>query len=156
VLTNFDMVATTGGQDIAVVESFLASADSTGTITLQFTPGAADQPQINGIEIGLGGAPAPAAPAGLTAKAVGCSDVLHWTASTTTDAQYEVFRSTTPGFTPSPNNLITTTSAVLYVDGGLTPSTTYYYVVEANNTLQTSQPSNQAIATTAAFCFPQW
>jgi len=36
------------------VESFLATADNTGTITIQFVPGSADNPQVNGIEIGVG------------------------------------------------------------------------------------------------------
>jgi hypothetical protein len=51
------MFASAGGEFIATVESFAVTADSTGTITLQFVPGAADNPQVNGIEIGTGTAP---------------------------------------------------------------------------------------------------
>jgi hypothetical protein len=57
VLTNYDMFASAGGEFIATVESFAVTADSTGTITLQFVPGAADNPQVNGIEIGIGTTP---------------------------------------------------------------------------------------------------
>ena len=52
VLKNFDILAAAGGQNIATVQSFLVTADSTGTITIQFEVGSADSPQINGIEIG--------------------------------------------------------------------------------------------------------
>jgi hypothetical protein len=57
VLKNYDIFASAGGEFIATVESFPVTADSTGTITLQFIPGAADNPQVNGIEIGTGTAP---------------------------------------------------------------------------------------------------
>jgi len=51
VLTNFDVFAAAGGEDIAIVKSFPATASSNGTITIQFTTGAADLPKISGIEI---------------------------------------------------------------------------------------------------------
>jgi trimeric autotransporter adhesin len=51
VLTNFDVFAAAGGEDIAIVKSFPATASSSGTITIQFTTGAADQPKVSGIEI---------------------------------------------------------------------------------------------------------
>jgi hypothetical protein len=57
VLTNYDIFASAGGEFIATVESFAVTADSTGTITLQFVPGPADNPQVNGIEIGTGTTP---------------------------------------------------------------------------------------------------
>jgi endoglucanase Acf2 len=50
VLTNFDIVATAGSANKAVVEQFTATADSTGKITLQFTT-VKDNAQVNGIEI---------------------------------------------------------------------------------------------------------
>jgi hypothetical protein len=62
--------------------------------------------------------------------------------------QYEVFRGTTAGFTPSAGDLVITTSATGYSDTSLTGGTTYYYVVEAINTVGSSQPSNPASATT--------
>ncbi|XWK76267.1 malectin domain-containing carbohydrate-binding protein (plasmid) [Tunturiibacter lichenicola] len=54
VLKNYDIYASAGGEFIATVQSFSVTADNTGSITIQFVPGAADQPQINGIEIGTG------------------------------------------------------------------------------------------------------
>ena len=51
VLTNFDVFAAAGGEDIAIVKSFAATASSSGTITIQFTTGAADNPKVSGIEI---------------------------------------------------------------------------------------------------------
>ena len=50
VLTNFDIFATAGGEYIAVIEQFTATASSTGTITIQFVT-VKDNAQVNGIEI---------------------------------------------------------------------------------------------------------
>lgn len=51
VLTNFDVFAAAGGKNIAVVESFPATANASGAITVQFTQGAADLPKVSGIEV---------------------------------------------------------------------------------------------------------
>jgi hypothetical protein len=51
VLTNFDIFAATGGKNMAIVKTFAATANSSGQIVIQFTVGAANNPQINGIEI---------------------------------------------------------------------------------------------------------
>ncbi len=51
VLSNFDVYATAGGQDKAVVEQFTAKADALGQITISFTRGTADNPEIAGIEV---------------------------------------------------------------------------------------------------------
>jgi hypothetical protein len=53
VLTNFDIYATAGGANIAVVEQFNATASSSGSIAIQFTT-VVDNAQVNGIEV-LGG-----------------------------------------------------------------------------------------------------
>ena len=50
VLTNFDIFATAGGENKAVAESFTATANSTGTITIQFVT-VKDNAQVNGIEV---------------------------------------------------------------------------------------------------------
>ena len=50
VLTNFDIFATAGGENIAVAESFTATASSAGAVTIQFVT-VKDNAQINGIEI---------------------------------------------------------------------------------------------------------
>jgi hypothetical protein len=50
VLTDFDIFATAGGEYIAVIESFTATASSTGAITIQLVT-VKDNAQVNGIEI---------------------------------------------------------------------------------------------------------
>lgn len=50
VLTNYDIVAK-AGINKAVVETFTATANSSGQIVVNFTVGRADQPKISGIEI---------------------------------------------------------------------------------------------------------
>jgi hypothetical protein len=50
VLTGFDIFAAAGGEYIAVIEPFTATASSTGTITIQFVT-VKDNAQVNGIEI---------------------------------------------------------------------------------------------------------
>jgi len=52
VLNNYDIFASAGAEYTATEQSFYATADSTGTITINFTVGGADNPQINGIQIG--------------------------------------------------------------------------------------------------------
>jgi len=94
---------------------------------------------------------APTVPSALAATAASATQInLSWGASSSScSVTYNVFRSTTSGFTPSSSNQIasgvTTTS---YSDNGLAASTTYYYVVEATNGGGTSAASNQASATT--------
>jgi hypothetical protein len=51
VLTNFDIFAATGGKNMGIVKSFAATANGSGEIVIQFAVGAANNPQINGIEI---------------------------------------------------------------------------------------------------------
>lgn len=147
VLSNFDIVATAGGQDIAVVEPFTATANAQGQIVLQFTT-VTDNAEINGIEVI---APPPAAPGSVTATAASTSQIdLSWTGSSATDVVYDIFRSTTAGFTPSSANLIATATGTSHSDSGLANNTTYYYVIEASNATGTSAPAAQASATTQA------
>ena len=147
VLNNFDIVATAGGQDIAVVEPFTATANAQGQIVLQFTTDT-DNAEINGIEVI---APPPASPGSVTATAVSTSQInLSWTPSAAAGVVYDVFRSTTAGFTPSSANLIATVSGNSYSDTGLANNTTYYYVVEASSASGTSSPAAPASASTLA------
>ncbi len=154
VLKNFDMVAFAGGKNVATVQSFLVTADNTGTITIQFVPGAADNPQVNGIEIGTpctANCPvAPNAPTKLTATAVSPNQVnLAWTASPTAGVTYSVFRSQEPGIRPTGADQIASgLSGTSYSDSSANPSTTYYYAVEAFDSGGTSAASNYASATT--------
>lgn len=146
VLTNFDIVATAGGQNIAVVEPFTATANAQGQIVLQFTT-VTDNAEVNGIEVI---APPPGTPTGLTATYANNQINLSWTASSTAGVVYDVFRSTTAGFTPSSANQIATASGTSYSDTSVAANTTYYYVVEASNTTGTSAPAAQASASTLA------
>jgi beta-galactosidase len=145
VLTNFDIFATAGGQDIAIVEPFTATANAQGQIMLQFTT-ITNNAVINGIEVI---ASAPAAPTNLTATAVSASQInLNWTASAAPGVVYDVFRSTVSGFTPSSADQIATASGTSYSDTSVAVNTTYYYVVEASGASGTSAPTPQASATT--------
>ncbi|AUX48004.1 uncharacterized protein SOCE26_095300 [Sorangium cellulosum] len=93
----------------------------------------------------------PAAPTSLAATAAGSSAIsLRWTASSGA-ASYNVYRSTTPGFTPgSANRIATGVTSTSYTSAGLSASTTYHFKVTAANTGGESPASNQASATTPA------
>ena len=143
VLTNFDIFAAAGGQNIAVVEQFNTTASTAGQIVIQFTT-VKDNAAVNGIEIETSGsAPsAPAPPTGLTATAVSSSQInLSWTASTTAGVEYEVFQN---------GNLITTVTGTTYSNSGLAASTTYSYTVEATDSGGTSTADGPVSATTLA------
>lgn len=88
---------------------------------------------------------APAAPTNLTATAVSRSQInLAWNASQGA-SHYTVYRSLTSG---GPYTAIATTSQTSFSNTGLSASTTYYYVVRANNAYGQSPPSNEASART--------
>ena len=50
-LSNFDIFATAGAENKAVVEQTTATANSSGQIVISFTQGSADNPEIAGIEV---------------------------------------------------------------------------------------------------------
>jgi Malectin domain len=52
VLNSYDIFASAGSENTATEQSFYTTADNTGSITITFLTGAADNPQINGIQIG--------------------------------------------------------------------------------------------------------
>lgn len=97
-----------------------------------------------------GGGSAPAAPTNLSASAASSSQIdLSWTSSLNATS-YDVFRSTSSGFTPGSGNQIASgVTTATYDDTGLAASTTYYYLVEAVDIYGTSGPSNQASAETS-------
>ncbi len=150
VLKNFDIVASAGAINTAIVESFTATADPTGTIRVQFTAGAADNPQINGIEIGLpctSDCPVmPAPPQKLSATQTGPDQVaLNWTASQTSGVTYTVFRSQESGFAPTAaDELASGISGVNFTDTTANPATTYFYAVAAFNDAGLSAPTSEA------------
>jgi hypothetical protein len=98
----------------------------------------------------------PSAPSGLVATASSSSVInLSWTADTApancTISGYNVYRSTSSGFTPSSSNQIASgVTATSYSSSGLTASTTYYYIIEAVDAAGTSGASAQASATTSS------
>jgi fibronectin type 3 domain-containing protein len=158
VLTNLDIYGTVGA-NAALLETFTATANSSGDIVIAFTAGAANQPVVSGIEIretSTSCSTDPSAPNGLTATASSSSAIgLSWTAVTPpancTISSYSVYGSTTSGFTPSSSNLIASgVTGTIYTNTGLAASTTYYYVVKALDAEGTSAPSTQASAETSA------
>jgi hypothetical protein len=140
VLTNLDIYATVGA-NAALLETFTATANSSGQIVIAFTDGAANQPVVSGIEIRSSSSSScsavPSAPTGLTATASSSSAIgLSWTAATPpancTINSYSVYGSTTSGFTPSVNNEIAVgLTGTEFFNTGLVPSSTYYYIVQA-------------------------
>jgi hypothetical protein len=98
----------------------------------------------------------PSVPGGLSAVAASSSKVnLNWTASTApsgcTVDSYNVFRSTTSGFTPSSTNQIAAgVTATNFGDTKALCNTTYHYAVEAVDSDGASAASTQATATTSA------
>jgi glucosylceramidase len=92
----------------------------------------------------------PTAASALTATVVSSTQIsLSWTASTTSGVTYDVYRSTTSGFTPGAGNLVASgVSTTTYSNTGLTALTTYYYAVEAVNSAGTSTATNQVTAIT--------
>jgi len=159
VLTNLDIYGTVGA-NAALLETFTATANSSGQIVIAFSLGAANQPVVSGIEIRSGSSGScsavPSAPAGLTATASSSSAIsLSWTAVTPpancTISSYSVYGSTTNGFTPSSSNLVASgVIGTTYTNTGLAASTTYYYKVEAVDADGSSAASTQASATTQA------
>jgi hypothetical protein len=154
VLTNFDIVGVAGGAWRAVVESFLATADTNGFIHLAFTPGNADNPQINGIEIGTpcttGCAAQPSAPAALGAKDISTNEIdLSWTASTTPGVSYVIYRSQLAGTTiGAPQIVASGVTGTTYADTSVNPASNYGYYVEAIDAAGLSTASNTASAST--------
>ena len=86
------------------------------------------------------------APSGLEAVASGLQISLAWTDNAANETGYIVLRSTdsltwsTAATAPA--------NATAWIDAGLAAGTTYYYEVQATSATTTSEPSNQADATT--------
>ena len=150
---------TLGGGGVGVNGTWSGTSEpvsvSGSTATLTLSPASAAVIQF---VPGTGGSctAAPSAPTSLAATAQSSSAIgLTWTAVTPpsgcTISGYNVYRSTTSGFTPGSGNLIASgVTSPSYTNTGLTASTTYYYKVEALDSYGTSPASNQASATTKA------
>ena len=153
VLTNFDIVAEAGNANFtAAVQTIPNITPMNGRIVITFTNGTKDQPMVNGIEIQTGGPTTPSAPTALTATTGSSSATnLGWTASVSAGVTYSVFRSTTAGFVPSAATQIATNiTTPSYSDTGLTPSTMFYYKVEAVDSTGVLSPPSQQVSTSTA------
>jgi fibronectin type 3 domain-containing protein len=148
VLANFDIFAA-GGIDTAVTRQFSAVASTAGNIVISFTQGAADNPEVAGIEVltGSSASTAPSVPTNLIASSASSTVTLNWSASTgSAPVTYNVYRGTTSGgegATP----IATGIPATSFTDNTVTNGTTYFYDVAATNSVGTSAHSVQASAT---------
>ena len=120
VLTNFDIIATAGAPNRAVIHEFNAIATG-GQIVVQYST-VTDNARASGIEILL---PRPPATAGLTAMASNSQVTLKW--NQLTGASYNVKRALASGgpFTSVFSGLTSTNCT----DTGVTNGVTYYYAV---------------------------
>ena len=161
VLSNFDVFAAAGAQDKAVVKEFPIVGSSNGSLSIAFSQGTADNPEIAGIELYSsgassgtpgGGTPVPPAPTGLTATAGSGQVALTWSASSGTTS-YSIYRSTgSGGEGMSPIAAGVTTPS--FTDTGLANGTTYFYKVAAVNSAgvsaQSAEVSAKPVGSTAA------
>ena len=142
VLTNFDIFASSGGMNIAIIREYTV-APVAGSIGIVFTNGAADQAKIDGIEIIL---QPPAAPANLTASGGTGQVTLNWNAVPGATG-YNVKQSLSNGGPYT--NVVSGITTTNYTNTGLANGTTYYYVVSALAAVcDESTNSSQANATT--------
>jgi fibronectin type 3 domain-containing protein len=152
VLANFDVFATAGTNNKAVIKEFTRSATGSGQITVQYSNGTKDNAKSSGIEIvPINTAPL-SSPANLTATANSSSDIsLTWTAAATATS-YNVKRSGTSG--GSYTNRATGINATGYRDTQLAAGTSYYYEVSVVSTGVESTNSLPVGATTQALPSP--
>ncbi len=146
-LTNFDIYATAGAANTAVVKSTPVTV-SNGTLRLDFAS------QISGVNavcaaielIPQTATQPPSTPSGLKAVAGNAQVQLQWSAATGASS-YNVKRGTATGGPYTTVGQVTSTS---YTDSSVTNGTTYYYVVTAVNAVGESGNSNEASATPTA------
>lgn len=87
----------------------------------------------------------------ITTSVVSTGEIdLSWSAQPNV-GQYEVYRSTNPNFSPDFSSWLATADSNLYVDNQVTPGTTYYYLVGADNSDNTSYPVGGGAATTPTY-----
>jgi len=148
VLSNFDIVATAGAQNKAAIKAVTSAADSSGRITIEFSRGSADNPEIAALEIygtDSSGPPAiPPTPTGLTATAGAAQVFLSWNASPGATS-YSLYRSITSNGEGT-TALASGITATSFTDMGLANGTPYFYKVAAVNSAGTSAQSAEVSA----------
>ena len=138
VLASFDIFAVSGAKNKANIQEFNAAANASGQFVIQFTS-VKDNSLCCGIEVVI---PLAAVPAGLAATPGNGQVSLRWNASTGATS-YNIKRATVSG---GPYTTISTSSAMSYVDSGVTNGITSYYVVSAVNTGGESNNSTEVAA----------
>ncbi len=150
VLTNFDIYATAGALDTALIYSYTAMSDANGNIQVDTELGPANDPLIDAIDItpDMGANNLPAIPTGVTATGISTNQIsLSWNAVSGATA-YNVFRSGTPNFTPGGGNFAEQVTTNSVTDNVLYSNSSYYYAVAAVNATGEGQASAEASATT--------
>jgi beta-glucanase (GH16 family) len=152
VLTNLDVWATAGGEDIAMIREYSVLPKTNGQISITFSNGAADSAKSSGIEIVL---PSTAAPTGLTASGMVGQVTLTWSAVSGATG-YNVERSTVSG--NSYVNIASGVTSTTYIDTNVTGGVTYYYVVSSLKGLCVGGSSSEVNATPSSVLSPfqQW
>ena len=153
VLSNFDVFAAAGAQNKAVVKEFPIVGSSNGSLSIAFSQGTADNPEIAGIELYSssaasgtpgGGTPVPPAPTGLTATAGSGQVALTWSPSSGA-ASYSIYRSTGSGG-EGMSPIAAGVTPPSFTDTGLANGTTYFYTVAAVNSAGVSAQSAEVSA----------
>jgi hypothetical protein len=80
----------------------------------------------------------------------GCSVTNTGASGGTSPYLYQWYRSTTSGFTPGSGNIISGASTLIYMDSGLSPSTTYYYKLVSTDLASSTVTAAQISVTTSA------
>jgi len=140
VLSNFDVFATAGAQNKAVIKEIMTTANASGGLVAGFT-NVVDNAEINAIEILQGGL---YVPLNLTATAGNQQAILSWS-GVAGATSYNVKRATVSG---GPYVNVTNLPTTLFTDTTVAGATTYYYVVSAVNGGNESFNSLEASVTT--------
>jgi hypothetical protein len=143
VLTNFDIYATAGAQNRAVIKKIMTTANASGQLVVGFS-NVVDNASISAIEILQNGL---FDPANMVATAGNAQVSLNWSPAAGA-ASYNVKRATVSG---GPYTTVGNSVSTNYSDSAVTNGTTYYYVVSSVNGGNESFNSAEASVTPKAF-----